>query len=190
MISFSTRLEEIFRLTEPQKKALGKLGLVTAEDLLRYLPARYINASLIKAIGDITEGERVAIEGKVRLLDAKKTFQKRLNITEAKVADNTGEITAVWFHQPYVSRLLAVEDLVRLEGKVSTRKGQYYLSNPLFEKITTLSYRGANAPGFLPVYPATRGISSRWIQFHIQKLFRSEERRVGKECRSRWSPYH
>ncbi len=22
------------------------------------------------------------------------------------------------------------------------------------------------------------------------KLFRSEERRVGKECRSRWSPYH
>ena len=21
-------------------------------------------------------------------------------------------------------------------------------------------------------------------------LFRSEERRVGKECRSRWSPYH
>src|SRR5258708_39026975 len=23
-----------------------------------------------------------------------------------------------------------------------------------------------------------------------QRLFRSEERRVGKECRSRWSPYH
>src|SRR3712207_5389367 len=23
-----------------------------------------------------------------------------------------------------------------------------------------------------------------------QKTFRSEERRVGKECRSRWSPYH
>ena len=24
----------------------------------------------------------------------------------------------------------------------------------------------------------------------LQKLKRSEERRVGKECRSRWSPYH
>ena len=24
----------------------------------------------------------------------------------------------------------------------------------------------------------------------IKKLERSEERRVGKECRSRWSPYH
>src|SRR5256885_15784856 len=26
--------------------------------------------------------------------------------------------------------------------------------------------------------------------FHLQLLKRSEERRVGKECRSRWSPYH
>src|ERR1017187_10682034 len=25
---------------------------------------------------------------------------------------------------------------------------------------------------------------------HQQRDFRSEERRVGKECRSRWSPYH
>ena len=25
---------------------------------------------------------------------------------------------------------------------------------------------------------------------HIENLLRSEERRVGKECRSRWSPYH
>ena len=24
----------------------------------------------------------------------------------------------------------------------------------------------------------------------IKQLMRSEERRVGKECRSRWSPYH
>ena len=25
---------------------------------------------------------------------------------------------------------------------------------------------------------------------NVQKEYRSEERRVGKECRSRWSPYH
>ena len=28
------------------------------------------------------------------------------------------------------------------------------------------------------------------VQFLIDKKTRSEERRVGKECRSRWSPYH
>ena len=33
---------------------------------------------------------------------------------------------------------------------------------------------------------------ARMMQAAIQKngLMRSEERRVGKECRSRWSPYH
>ena len=29
-----------------------------------------------------------------------------------------------------------------------------------------------------------------WALLVIMVLDRSEERRVGKECRSRWSPYH
>ena len=28
------------------------------------------------------------------------------------------------------------------------------------------------------------------MTFLLMYLYRSEERRVGKECRSRWSPYH
>ena len=30
----------------------------------------------------------------------------------------------------------------------------------------------------------------KWKRFDKELLCRSEERRVGKECRSRWSPYH
>src|SRR3712207_1860386 len=29
-----------------------------------------------------------------------------------------------------------------------------------------------------------------WLAFLLTFIVRSEERRVGKECRSRWSPYH
>ena len=32
--------------------------------------------------------------------------------------------------------------------------------------------------------------SARFIMITAYDLLRSEERRVGKECRSRWSPYH
>ena len=42
-------------------------------------------------------------------------------------------------------------------------------------------------------WPATRGSGTRPCGTITQKppsLLRSEERRVGKECRSRWSPYH
>ena len=33
-------------------------------------------------------------------------------------------------------------------------------------------------------------VSKDDVEETYQKLVRSEERRVGKECRSRWSPYH
>ena len=33
-------------------------------------------------------------------------------------------------------------------------------------------------------------LSNQSMTFHTNRFGRSEERRVGKECRSRWSPYH
>ena len=33
-------------------------------------------------------------------------------------------------------------------------------------------------------------LASSFARLFGNKLLRSEERRVGKECRSRWSPYH
>src|SRR5258708_30758029 len=33
-------------------------------------------------------------------------------------------------------------------------------------------------------------MQARFTQKGIRNVLRSEERRVGKECRSRWSPYH
>ena len=37
--------------------------------------------------------------------------------------------------------------------------------------------------------PKTRAVDNGWNADRIG-VMRSEERRVGKECRSRWSPYH
>ena len=41
-------------------------------------------------------------------------------------------------------------------------------------------------PGDIVAFNTKNGFGGTWI--HI--VLRSEERRVGKECRSRWSPYH
>ena len=55
------------------------------------------------------------------------------------------------------------------------------------------------APSLTPIAPletrvaAWRQVSGRDIGFqrlNVAEEYRSEERRVGKECRSRWSPYH
>ena len=52
---------------------------------------------------------------------------------------------------------------------------------------TTKLYAVANDLGYSSL---KLGIKNVDIPTPINKYFRSEERRVGKECRSRWSPYH
>src|SRR5260370_31701756 len=64
----------------------------------------------------------------------------------------------------------------------------------------TLSYspgviKWANdVPAFMIQTPPLAPVSGRPIDFSVAPgtaiVTRSEERRVGKECRSRWSPYH
>src|SRR5258708_29889269 len=42
----------------------------------------------------------------------------------------------------------------------------------------------------LPALLAAQGFKVQRVEFPAASPPRSEERRVGKECRSRWSPYH
>src|SRR2546425_6972088 len=57
-------------------------------------------------------------------------------------------------------------------------------------RIVTLPPASAVTHAWRPsgVKATVRGLSPTWIVRSSRP--RSEERRVGKECRSRWSPYH
>src|SRR5256885_14236125 len=45
--------------------------------------------------------------------------------------------------------------------------------------------------GSISFAPETDGAAAKWLSDDTRHMLaRSEERRVGKECRSRWSPYH
>ena len=66
--------------------------------------------------------------------------------------------------------------------------------NQQVEPVHLLAALAAQADGVVPPLLARLGIRgellAQEIEKEIAKLPRSEERRVGKECRSRWSPYH
>src|SRR2546422_10161510 len=51
---------------------------------------------------------------------------------------------------------------------------------PCMDRIERLAELGRNGTACIVAFPEVYDVS----------LTRSEERRVGKECRSRWSPYH
>src|SRR5690554_7962620 len=65
------------------------------------------------------------------------------------------------------------------------------LSSPKvsFSSFTVASMNDAGVQSFFTPQMA-RKLSRIRIPFSVWNTSRSEERRVGKECRSRWSPYH
>src|SRR3989442_5817300 len=52
------------------------------------------------------------------------------------------------------------------------------------------AYLKAMAGGMTPKAVVSIIVTSKEYQRDLVSAYRSEERRVGKECRSRWSPYH
>src|SRR5947207_7425491 len=47
-----------------------------------------------------------------------------------------------------------------------------------------------SSPWFLFLQVCTLEVAGVSFVLSVSQVYRSEERRVGKECRSRWSPYH
>ena len=61
----------------------------------------------------------------------------------------------------------------------------------LCRKIRCMEYKNRIADQLLrDKLEAMVAVRQVEIQFQLEYNTRSEERRVGKECRSRWSPYH
>lgn len=167
--------------TNDQKKALLKLGLNTPEDFLYHFPTRYGDTSEMKSIGSLVAGETAVVFGKISGLKAGKAFVKRTPISEGYIEDETGRLKVIWFHQPYIAKMIHDGALVRAEGKISERKGVLGMMNPKIETVATVptgvgdSLFGAEGEehSLYPVYPESRGVTSNWLYHSIQKILKS-----------------
>ena len=178
-----TPIEKKFRINESRKKALKKLGLETLRDLLYYFPARYANIPKIKKISGLSEGDTAVIYGRVLSSKTGKAYRKKMPIGEATIADDTGKIKVVWFHQAYAAKMIKKGEFIKLDGRVAKKKsGELYLANPEFEQTKTLpidigdSLFKKNKSEELfeyAIYPESKGITTKWLYHAIQKILKS-----------------
>ncbi len=177
-MNLTSLLSSEFRLSDFQKKALAKMKISTIEDLLYYFPVRYGNTSQMKNIDLVVKGDEAVIFGKISGLKTSKAFIKKTPMSEGIVTDDTGHIKCVWFNQPYIAKMVHEGQLVRIEGKVTDRKGELYMSNPKIEVVAVLpnavgkSLFGSDGDehSLYPVYPESRGITSNWLYHAMQKI--------------------
>ena len=192
-MQLTAAVETLFRLVEPQRKALKKLRIKTAEDLLYHFPSRYGDVAEQRNIEGLQKGEAVVVFGRIRNLKASKGFRTKIPMGTAELTDDTGKIQVVWFNQPYLAKMIPEEALVRVEGRVSERRRKVepsrqgstlpslYFSNPKIEKMESVpqgvgeSLFGSEGDShhLHPVYPESRGITSNWFFHSIQKVIGS-----------------
>ncbi|MEN9582533.1 MAG: ATP-dependent helicase RecG, ATP-dependent helicase RecG [Candidatus Parcubacteria bacterium] len=188
-MNLDDKLIDHLRIAEPERKALERLGVQTIRDLLYHFPARYSDISKVSAIADLVPGENATIVARVVRAETKKGFKSKIPMAEAVLEDASGKITAIWFHQAYIAKMLPVGGTVTLTGRPSLRAGKnsgadtLYLANAEFDKGTALPidshdnlFATPSADGdiegtHIPIYPESKGVSSRFLHHSIEKLF-------------------
>ena len=122
-----------FRLDKPvqflkgvgpvRAEALGRMGIVTARDLLYHVPRRYDDASTIEPLGSLEVGADVTAVGRIRSMGVIPT-RKGLRIFQAVLQDDSGMITCAWPGQPWLERKLHEGDLLLVTGRVKFFHGR------------------------------------------------------------------
>lgn len=172
-------LSELFRLADTQKSALSRLNIKTIRDLLYHFPFRYEAAGEEAEVSGLTLGAETTLVGTLEKLETKKSWKRRIPVSEGYLRDQSGRIKLRWFNQPYIAKMWADGTLVRASGKVSGSTGKLYLANPhlervsatdagLFEKKIDVGVVKEETQLFA-YYPESHGVTSLWFRHAIAK---------------------
>ncbi len=167
-MNLQTKLSAIPLIKKNAALALERLNLLTVEDLLYHVPARYEDYSRISPIAEIQSESLVSLVGTMENVISNRSWQKKMLITQATLTDDTGTIRLVWFNQKFVAQSIRPGALYRVSGKVQTDKLGTVIQNPSFE----FSDKAANHTGrLIPIYPETRGVTSKFLRWQIKNIF-------------------
>ncbi|PIT94152.1 DNA helicase RecG [Candidatus Falkowbacteria bacterium CG10_big_fil_rev_8_21_14_0_10_43_11] len=168
MITLSTPVEQINKIGAATAKKLQRLEIKTAQDLLQYYPFRYEDYSQTVAIKDLKPGITANIQGELEFIQNKRSFQKRMMITEALINDGTGQLKVAWFNQPFIGKNLKAGDKVSLAGIVQGGFLGLEMVAPEYEKIGLGKL--AHTTGLVPIYHVTANLTNKQARFLIKSI--------------------
>jgi ATP-dependent DNA helicase RecG len=172
-MNLSTSIEKISGIGPAFQRKLKKLGIKTVEDILFHFPHRYEDFSNLIPIAQVKINKVCTVYGRVLEIKNSRSPRKKMVLTQAVIEDKTGAIEAVWFRQPYLTRVLKKGDNVFLAGKTVIGDNKIYLNNPAFEKVPSSNFQAPNlvhTGRLVPVYPETEGLSSKWFRYVLKPL--------------------
>ena len=162
VVSLDQPVAAVGRLTKPNRDALESMGIKTIRDLVFHFPFRHEDFTLTVPIAQAPIGEHVTILARVEKVTQRKGFRKRMGMAQATLKDDSGQIIAIWFNQPYLAKMLPEGTMFRFAGKVTQTKMGRRLVNPLYQP------ENSNGTGYvspmIPVYSTPAGLSQHVIR--------------------------
>jgi len=138
----------------PQRvEALAKLGLRTVYDLLTAYPKRHYDRGAIRPLGRVRVGEDVTVQGKVARVSDYTSPKMGMRIFSAELFDPTGKITAVWFGQTYLRKVIRAGDLLIVTGRTDYY-GTMQIKVSDFEIVAGADAPAIHTSGLVPSYGA------------------------------------
>ncbi len=166
MIELELPVQTLPKVGKEVARKLGRLGIVTIGDLIKHYPRRYDDFSQIVTIATMKPG-LVTIRGTLHAIAMRRSFRRKLTITEAIISDQTGTVKAVWFNQPYLVNTFSKGAEVTVSGRLEFRNNDLAISNPAIEISDAV---GRNTGRIVPIYPETDGLSSKQLRGLILPL--------------------
>ena len=142
-----------------RKAQLNKLGIFTVKDLLFHFPRLYENRGNVLPLATADIDTPVSLILTVGSEVRNHLIKKGLTISKFKAFDESAVIEVVFFNAPFVKDIFHTGSTFRFYGKISRSKNTFQISNPKYEPYID----SVPLPDFVPIYPMTEGISSKFI---------------------------
>lgn len=158
-------ITKIKGIGEKRAKLFGVMDIFTIEDLLCHFPRDYDDRSDVRKITDLVENEENTFFAFVSSTPETVYF-KNLSITKAKLSDETGSVTAVWYNQPFMKNAIRLNEEYIFTGLYKKSKSRKEISSPEFEKASSEELLGGGR--IVPIYPITAGLSQKIMRVAIK----------------------
>ena len=150
---------------------LKKLGIETMEDLIGYFPRQYEDRTKICSIAELTPGEARCVVAMVTTVPRTGYIRRGLNTTRCTIADSSAKVRVTWFNQPWMSKNLRPGETYCFYGTLQGDERGTQLLNPVVEALHSPP---VSTRRVIPIYPLTRGLTSKALQQLIFKVLDQE----------------
>ena len=160
----NTNIQFLKGVGEKRAKILGKLGIFTVGDLLRFYPRDYMDWRNVSMIANAPFGENCCIRAVVNHKPGEAKIRKGMTIYNTVVTDGESLMDITIFNNKYAAEALHAGEEYLFYGKVDGNFHRRQMSSPLISPVS-------GGMRIHAVYHQSAGINSRSIEKLIRQAY-------------------